>query len=104
MEAKELKFSKKEVKLTNQDIVKLAYTTKEMIEKMKDVKLSTHQCNCYRECFYIMRNLLKIADKEYLDRHAILNDFFRKGRRRLINNNNQLQWDDIYFEDKDDDV
>ncbi|MBN1363281.1 MAG: hypothetical protein JW976_00600 [Syntrophaceae bacterium] len=106
MDLEELRFSEKKVKLSNQDIVKLAYTTKEIIEPIcsqsfssKGEKLSPDQVNCYRECFYIIRNLLKKADKEYLDKHSELCDFYRKSRK-LTDENGRLHWyEDIQYKD-----
>lgn len=89
---KELRASNKEVKLTNQEIIKFAYITKEIIGHAWETKLSNAQANCYEECFYTIQDLLEEVDKGYLDRHAELCDFFRKGKR-LTSEDNRLRWE-----------
>jgi len=89
---KELRASQKKVKLTNQEIIKFAYITKEIINYAGRKKLSNAKANCYEECFYTIQDHLEEVDKEYLNRHAELRDFFRKGRR-LISEDNRLRWE-----------
>jgi hypothetical protein len=81
-----------EVNLTNQEIIKFAYITKEIIEYAWGVKLSNAQANCYVECFYTIQELLEKVDKEYSDRHADICDFFHKGKR-LTNDDDRLRWE-----------
>ncbi|MBN1366266.1 MAG: hypothetical protein JW976_15810 [Syntrophaceae bacterium] len=80
------------VNLTNQEIVKFAYITKEIIGYAWGKTLSNAQTNCYIECYYTVIDLLKSIKKEYLKKHSELSDFFLKGRR-LINENDQLKWE-----------
>ncbi len=81
-----------EVNLTNQEILKFAYITKEVIAYAWGAKLSNAQANCYVECFYTIQEILRDLDKEYLDKHAELCNFFLTGKR-LINKNDMLQWE-----------
>jgi len=81
-----------EVNLTNQEVLKFAYITKEIIGYVWGVKLTNAQANCYVECFYTIQEILKEIDKEYLDKHAELCNFFLKGKR-LISEHDQLQWE-----------
>ncbi|MGP8152556.1 MAG: hypothetical protein ACLQBQ_00190 [Smithella sp.] len=89
---KKSKASEKEVKFTNQEIIKFAYITKEIIGYAWGVKLSNAQANCYVECFYKIQELIEIVDKEYLNRHNELCEFFRGGRR-LTTEDDRLYWD-----------
>jgi hypothetical protein len=89
---KELRTSHKKLKLTNQEIIKFAYITKEIINYAWGVQLTNAQANCYEECFYTIKDLLEEVDKEYLNRHAELRDFFSKGRR-LISEDDRLRWE-----------
>lgn len=75
-----LRFREREVKLSNQEIIELAYTTKETIEYAYGKKLCFEQANGYRGSFYIIRELLKQVDDEYLSlsQHTGLKDFFHK--------------------------
>jgi hypothetical protein len=81
-----------EVNLTNQEIIKFAYITKEIIGHAWGVKLSNAQANCYVESFYTIQCLLEEVDKEYLDKHTELCNFFFSGRRLTIENN-RLYWE-----------
>ncbi len=81
-----------EVTLTNQEIIKLAYMTKELIGYAWDNKLSNAQCNCYVECFYTIQDILNEVDKKILNKHHELCLFFAT-EKRLINVNDQLQWE-----------
>ncbi|HNY51547.1 MAG TPA: hypothetical protein PLV50_13900 [Smithella sp.] len=81
-----------EVTLTNQEIIKLAYMTKELIGYAWDSKLSNAQCNCYVECFYTIQDILNEVDKKILNKHRELSLFFAR-EKRLININDQLQWE-----------
>ncbi len=89
---KELRASQKKVKLTNQEIIKFAYITKEIINYAWGKKLSNAQANCYEECFYSIQDLLEEVDKEYLNRHKELCNFFHKGRR-LTSEDDRLRWE-----------
>jgi hypothetical protein len=84
--------SSTKVNLTNQEIIKFAYITKDIIGFMWDKKLSNAQANCYVECFYTIQDLLQEIDKEYLGKHAGLCDFFHKGKR-LTNDDDRLRWE-----------
>ena len=81
-----------EVNLTNQEIIKLAYMTKELIGYAWDNKLSNAQCNCYVECFYTIQDILNDMDQKVLMKHDALSRFFAR-EKRLINVNDQLQWE-----------
>jgi hypothetical protein len=89
---KDLRASQKKVKLTNQEIIKFAYITKEVINYAWGLKLTNAQANCYEECFYTIQDLLEEVDKGYVNRHAELYDFFRKGRR-LTSKDDRLLWE-----------
>lgn len=80
------------VNLTKQEVIKFAYVTKEIIGYAWGAKLSNAQVNCYIECFYTIKDLLEDVDKEYLQKHSEVSDFFLKGHR-LINENDRLQWE-----------
>jgi hypothetical protein len=80
------------VNLTNQEIIKFAYMTKEIIGYAWGTKLSNAQANCYIECFYTIKDILEGVDKGYLKKHSELANFFLKGKR-LTNENNQLKWE-----------
>jgi len=80
------------VRLTNQEIIKFAYITKDIIGYVWGKKLSNAQANCYVECFFTIQDLLDDLDKDYLGRHAGLYEFFQKGRR-LTNDHEQLCWE-----------
>ena len=64
----ELRFKEKQLTLANQEIIELAYTTKEIIEYSYGGKLFFEQANCYSSCFYTIRNLLEQVDQKYLDK------------------------------------
>ena len=81
-----------DVTLTNQEIIKLAYMTKELIGYAWANKLSNAQCNCYVECFYTIQDILNEMDKKILNKHNELCIFFARGRR-LINVDDQLRWE-----------
>lgn len=81
-----------QVNLTDQEVVKFAYITKEIIEYAWGTKLSNAQANCYEECFYTIRDLLEEVDKEYLKKHRELRKYFLTGRR-LNNDDNILKWE-----------
>jgi len=81
-----------EVTLSNQDIIKFAYITKEIIAYAWEVKLSNAQADCYVECFYTIQYLLEKVDKEYLNKHIELCNFFLEGRR-LTSEDDRLQWE-----------
>ncbi|MGD0278357.1 MAG: hypothetical protein ABSC11_03520 [Smithella sp.] len=89
---KKLRASEKGVKLTNQEIIKFAYVTKEIIRYVWGKKLSNAQANCYVECFYKIQELMEIVDKKYMDRHKELCEFFRGGKR-LITGKDRLRWE-----------
>jgi len=80
------------VNLTSQEIIKFAYITKEIIEQAWGKNLSNAQANCYVECFYTIQDLLEEVDKNFLNNHSGIRDFFLKGER-LTNKNDQLQWE-----------
>jgi len=80
------------VNLTYQEVIKLAYVTKEIIGYAWGNKLTNAQANCYVECFYTIQDLLEEVDKKYLVKHNELYIFFIEGRR-LTNVNDQLQWE-----------
>jgi len=80
------------VNLTYQEVIKLAYVTKEIIGYAWGNKLTNAQANCYVECFYTIQDLLEEVDKKYLVKHNELCNFFIEGRR-LTNVNDQLQWE-----------
>ena len=81
-----------EVNLTNQEIIKFAYITKEIIGYVWGVRLSNAQADCYVECFYTIQDLLEKIDKDYLDKHTELCNFFFKGRR-LTSEDDRLHWE-----------
>lgn len=80
------------IHLTNQEIVKFAYITKEIIENTWGQKLSEARANCYVECFYTIADLLREMDENYLKKHLPLVQFFLEGKR-IIHEDNQLKWE-----------
>lgn len=87
----ELRFKEKQLTLSNQEIIELAYTTKEIIEYSYGGKLFFEQANCYSSCFYTIRNLIEQVDQKYLDKHKELCEFYRKDRE-LSNDFDRLQF------------
>jgi hypothetical protein len=87
----ELRFQAHNVKLTNQDIVEVAYLTKDLIEAAMGHKLYFEEANCYSGCFYVCRKLLKVVDGNYLKNHDRLTDFYKDGRE-LSNDGDKLAW------------
>ena len=81
-----------QVNLTEQEIVKFAYVTKEIIEQSWGATLSNAQINCYIEGFYTLKDLLEQIDREYLQKHSEISDYFLTGKR-LINEKDKLQWE-----------
>ena len=81
-----------QVNLTNQEVVKFAYITKEIIGHVWGKKLSNAKANCYEECYYTIIDLLEDVDKEYLSNHKRLCNFFLTGKR-LTNEKNILKWE-----------
>ena len=90
-EKKDLRLKEQKIGLTNQNIIELAYLTKDMIEHCCGKKLSFEGANCYLNCFYTSQRLLRGVDSEYLKKHQSLGDFYREDRR-LSND-----WDRLYF-------
>ncbi len=80
------------VNLTDQEILKFAYVTKEIIEYSWGKKLSNAQANCYIECFYTIKDLLEEADETYLNKHPEISGYFLTGKR-LISEEDRLQWE-----------
>ena len=80
------------VNLTYQEVIKLAYVTKEIIGYAWGNKLTNAQANCYVECFYTIQDILEEVDKEYLNKHTELCNFFLKGRR-LTNKDDRIRWE-----------
>jgi hypothetical protein len=81
-----------QVNLTNQEVVKFAYITKEIIGLAWGKKLTNAKANCYEECYYTVIDLLEEVDKEYLNNHKRLCNFFLTGNR-LTNEKNILKWE-----------
>jgi hypothetical protein len=88
----ELRHIDKTVELTNQDILELAYATKELIEYVFGAKLFWEQTNCYFANFYTIRRLLKSVDADYLNEHPKIAEFYREGRE-LSNDWDRLHWE-----------
>jgi hypothetical protein len=80
------------INLTNQEIVKFAYVTKEVIENTWGQKLSEARANCYVECFYTIRDLLREVDEKYLEKHLPLIKFFLEGKR-ISHEDSRLKWE-----------
>lgn len=77
----ELRFRKHRVTLANQNIVEMAYLTKDMIDSILGKKLTMDEAHCYVGCFNACRKLLKVIDKTYLKpRHKELAEFYKDGR------------------------
>jgi hypothetical protein len=94
----ELHFSKKEVKMSNQDIIEFAYAIKELISPLWGVKLSHDKANCYYDCFYKVQELLKLVDSEYLEAHKKVVAFYREGRVQ------DKDMEILYWVDKDNSI
>jgi hypothetical protein len=77
--------------LTNQNIVELAYLTKEMIEPLikSRKKVVLDQADCYVACFNLCRRLLKNVDCG--GSHQNLKEFYR-AERELSNDWDRLSW------------
>lgn len=93
----ELMAKKQSLELSNISIIELAYITKDLIEPfIKDrTKLTFGEANCYLACYYICKRLLKLVDKECLDHHENLYDFYyRKDNKCLSNDWDRLHWEE----------
>ena len=54
-----------------------------------NAKLSVEQANCYRSSFYAVREMLRVADSEYI--HERIVEFYQEGRE-LSNEWDRLKW------------
>jgi len=75
----EKRFKEHEITLSNQRILELAYTAKDLLEILLEdnTKLSFCQANSCFGTFYTMRNLLILVDYDYLaEFHQMLIDFY----------------------------
>ena len=73
-----IRHEKKQVTLSNQDIIEIGYMAADIIKGLaKDtVKLTCEQANCYRSVFYLVKDLLKSIDSQYLRNHERIGDFY----------------------------
>lgn len=74
----EIRFKEKQVTLSNQGILELAYMARHFIALLSEqkVKLRWEEANCYSSVFNLMKNLLKEVDPEYLETHGDVRDFY----------------------------
>jgi hypothetical protein len=91
-ESDEIRLGKRKVKLTNQQIIELAYLAKDLIEACGHSKLSFDEANCYRSVYHTVRKLLKSADSKYVKAHGGIKEFYRKDRE-LSNDWDRLRWE-----------
>ena len=82
----EIRFNKKTVKLTNQDIIELGYMAKECIDALADqnVKLTFDETNCFRGVAATMRELIPKIDPEYRNMHRDLCDVLESAQNEKI--------------------
>ena len=76
----QLRLGVKTVELTNQQVIELAYSIKELVELYANAgtKLFFEQANGYTAAFYTCRNLLKKIDGDYLNHHIRVKEFYDK--------------------------
>jgi hypothetical protein len=82
------------VVFTNQEIVELAYIVMDVIEPLEKshTKLVFDDANCYAHCFYLLRELLKKVNPEYLTGpHERVKKFYEI-ERELSNSWDRLYW------------
>ena len=92
-EQDELNYQEHNFRLTNQEIIELAYITMDMIELCvrSHCKLFFEEANCYPSCFNLCRQLLRHVDSSYLRQHDRLMNFYREGKE-LSNEWDRLSW------------
>ena len=73
-----IRFKEKEVRLCNQHIIELGYMAADLIQPLADTrqKLFFEDANCYSNVFYLVKDLLKQVDPEYLEMHQSVRDFY----------------------------
>jgi hypothetical protein len=91
-QAKELRFLKHRVTMSNQAIVEMAYITIAMVNMAMGHKLTLDEANNYTFCFYFCRKLLKMVDQRYLNTHKTLMKFYKDGRE-LSKDWDRLAWE-----------
>ncbi|MBL7202825.1 MAG: hypothetical protein ISS63_00655 [Desulfobacteraceae bacterium] len=86
-----IRHEEKEITLSNQQIIELGYFVKDLFGPVVDEKamLIIDQINCYTNVFYLVKDLLKQVDPEYLEMHQRVRDFYD---RELSDD-----WDNIAF-------
>jgi hypothetical protein len=78
----EIRLGKRKVKLTNQQIIELAYICKDVAEVVarNNTKLTFEAANCYGSCYHTVQKLLKSVDSKYVKAHGGIKEFYRKDR------------------------
>nr|MBC8460528.1 hypothetical protein [Deltaproteobacteria bacterium] len=73
-----IRHEEKEITLSNQQIIELGYFVKDLFGPVVDEKamLIIDQINCYTNVFYLVKDLLKQVDPEYLEMHQRVRDFY----------------------------
>ena len=71
-----IRFRSQTITLTNQQIVEIAYLTKEAIEQGYTCVFEV--ANCHQACFYLCQKLIKKVSKPYLSRHRELVEFYKQ--------------------------
>lgn len=86
----EIRFKEKDVKLCNQSIIEIGYMARDLIQPLAGTreKLFFEEANCYSNVFYLVKDLLKRVDPEYLDFHGSVQDFYKQD---LSNNWDRLE-------------
>ena len=72
----------KEVKISNQDIIKIAYAVKDLLTPLWGAKLTFDRAYYYHSCFYKVQEFLEKLDPEYLEAYEEVVAFYRDGRVR----------------------
>ena len=86
----EIRLKEKEATLCNQNIIEVGYMAADLIGPLADTrqKLFFEQANCYSSVFYLVKDLLKEVDPEYLEMHQRMRDFYDQD---LSNNWDRLE-------------
>jgi hypothetical protein len=97
----EIRFKLKQVELSNQELVELAYTVRSVVEAVAHSHLTFEEANCYSHTFYAIRErILPAIDPRYRENHFDVCDFYdqdlSKDRDRLeLIPNQAKRWESL---------
>ncbi len=81
---KEIRLPEVQVKVSNQQIIEMAYLTMETIKMAKGHFLNVEQSNSHAACYETIKELLKSVDQDYLAEHQKIKEFFADGDNQKI--------------------